>query len=184
MIKHITNEYKGNTICSSVILSMFLVCICSKFKSYSNLRFSCQIIVVIWGVSKQNYWCMWVLCRMTHIEKQNTARFIILTFLQGVEQRVACPAVGLPSPSGQELFVGVFWNTIFLSTFYWSYSNLCTTTMPARSQAGVDTAPVQSPVATLKQRMAPNSRIFSLFLRPPLGIWTFVLSFVWGVCSM
>jgi len=60
-------------------------------------------------------------CKCTaalNTEKFQPTRITILTILHGIERIVACPAVGLPSSSGQELFVGVFWNTTLLSSLY------------------------------------------------------------------
>ena len=123
--KHITNKHKGKTICCSLlILSMFLGCICSKFKYYNYLCFSASRIVVIWGMSKQIYRGgkekeinLLLSFKITdececfappHIEKFNLVRLIMLTILQWVERRVECPAAGQPSPSWQDLLLVYF----------------------------------------------------------------------------
>jgi len=55
-------------------------------------------------------------CKCTaalHTEKCHPTKFTILTILQGVESKVACSAVGRPSPSGQELLLVYFGIPLF-----------------------------------------------------------------------
>jgi len=61
-----------------------------------------------------------------HTEKFQPTRITILTVLHGIERIVACPAVWLPSPSGQEMLLVYFG----IPLFYPPYTDRTATCAP------------------------------------------------------
>jgi len=107
-------------------------------------------------------------------EKLHPTKFTILTILQGVERRVAFPAVGLPSPSGQDLFLVYFG----IPLCYPPYTHRTATCAPPpcrhvdRHVLTPRPCSLLWPPWNLARLQFPG--FFSLFLRPTLGIRTFL----------